>query len=521
MTTPFPRPGAPRPGRRPPARLRWTTRAPSSWTPRSGSAGTARPSSPGASSRRWSASTATPRRCVWRGSGSRRSATGSPRSTRRTTAIPDVLRDLGLAHADGVLFDLGVSSMQLDVADRGFAYREDAPLDMRMDPTDRPTAADVLNTYPRAELARVLREYGEERFAPRIAAAIVRERTAQPFATSAPAGRAALRPDPRARPAYRRTSGEADVPGAADGGQRRARRAASRDPGRHRLAGRRRPRRRRVLPLARGPAGQAGVRRRHHGSTSRPTCRSSRPTGSRRSGWSPAAPSAPTTTRSPTTPAPPRSGCAPSNGSARRALGAAHEAREQPDMSSTAPALRARVPRLAERRPRARAAHRRPEAEASPDQPGAVPRSWCRCSRSAASSGFCSSTPRCSRRRSRPPTCSSQADTLEARQQSLQMELDRLRDPQAIALKAQRMGMVLPDQPRRPRPAQREGARCTRPRRRGSTRCGCCAPPPAKPAELNPPAHVTVVQPPSSQHTRPELVGQHDAPFARPRGSRR
>ena len=100
-------------------------------------------------------------------------------------AIPEVLRRLGLAHADGVLFDLGVSSMQLDVADRGFAYREDAPLDMRMDPTAGQTAADVLNTYPQSELARLLREYGEERFAPRIAAAIVRERAREPFSTSA------------------------------------------------------------------------------------------------------------------------------------------------------------------------------------------------------------------------------------------------------------------------------------------------------------------------------------------------
>jgi len=99
--------------------------------------------------------------------------------------IPQVLADQGLDRADGVLFDLGVSSMQLDLTERGFAYREDAPLDMRMDPTGGPTAADVLNTYPRAELTRVLREYGEERFAPRIAAAIVREREREPFATSA------------------------------------------------------------------------------------------------------------------------------------------------------------------------------------------------------------------------------------------------------------------------------------------------------------------------------------------------
>ena len=83
-----------------------------------------------------------------------------------------------------MLFDLGVSSMQLDVRERGFAYAEDAPLDMRMDDTTGPTAADVLNTYPAAELARVLREYGEERFARRIADAVVRERAREPFTRS-------------------------------------------------------------------------------------------------------------------------------------------------------------------------------------------------------------------------------------------------------------------------------------------------------------------------------------------------
>jgi 16S rRNA (cytosine1402-N4)-methyltransferase len=99
--------------------------------------------------------------------------------------IPEVLDDLGLDAVDGVLFDLGVSSMQLDVTERGFAYREDAPLDMRMDTTGGPTAADVLNGYPEAELTRVLREYGEEKFARRIAAAVVRERSREPFTTSA------------------------------------------------------------------------------------------------------------------------------------------------------------------------------------------------------------------------------------------------------------------------------------------------------------------------------------------------
>lgn len=99
--------------------------------------------------------------------------------------IADVLDDQGLAHVDGVLFDLGVSSMQLDVRDRGFSYAEDAPLDMRMDETSGTTAAEVLNTYSAAELARVLREYGEERFARRIADRIVRARQAHPFTRSA------------------------------------------------------------------------------------------------------------------------------------------------------------------------------------------------------------------------------------------------------------------------------------------------------------------------------------------------
>jgi 16S rRNA (cytosine1402-N4)-methyltransferase len=96
-----------------------------------------------------------------------------------------VLSDLGLDRVDAVLFDLGVSSMQLDLRERGFAYREDAPLDMRMDGTTGRTAADVLNTYTADELTRVLQEYGEERFARRIAAAVVREREREPFTTSA------------------------------------------------------------------------------------------------------------------------------------------------------------------------------------------------------------------------------------------------------------------------------------------------------------------------------------------------
>jgi 16S rRNA (cytosine1402-N4)-methyltransferase len=99
--------------------------------------------------------------------------------------MPEVLARLGICEVHGVLFDLGVSSMQLDEPDRGFAYASDAPLDMRMDPTTSRTAAEVLNTYPVAELTRILREYGEERFAARIARAVVAQRSHEPFDTSA------------------------------------------------------------------------------------------------------------------------------------------------------------------------------------------------------------------------------------------------------------------------------------------------------------------------------------------------
>lgn len=96
-----------------------------------------------------------------------------------------VLERLGVPRVQAVLFDLGVSSLQLDEADRGFAYRHDAPLDMRMDQGTGPSAADVLNTYDAPSLERILRDFGEERFARRIATAIVRERATAPFTTSA------------------------------------------------------------------------------------------------------------------------------------------------------------------------------------------------------------------------------------------------------------------------------------------------------------------------------------------------
>jgi len=99
--------------------------------------------------------------------------------------VPQVLADLGLETVEAALFDLGVSSLQLDEPDRGFAYSQDAPLDMRMDQSTGTTAADVLNTYAADELAAVLRDFGEERFARKIATAVVREREAEPFTTSA------------------------------------------------------------------------------------------------------------------------------------------------------------------------------------------------------------------------------------------------------------------------------------------------------------------------------------------------
>ncbi|THA38824.1 16S rRNA (cytosine(1402)-N(4))-methyltransferase RsmH [Streptomyces sp. A1547] len=99
--------------------------------------------------------------------------------------LAEVLDGLGIPAVQGILFDLGVSSMQLDEADRGFAYAQDAPLDMRMDQTTGISAAEVLNTYAPGELVRILRQYGEEKQAKRIVSAIVREREKEPFSNSA------------------------------------------------------------------------------------------------------------------------------------------------------------------------------------------------------------------------------------------------------------------------------------------------------------------------------------------------
>ena len=98
--------------------------------------------------------------------------------------IDSILGGLGLDKIDGMLFDLGVSSPQLDDSSRGFSYMADAPLDMRMDRSEGLTAADVVNTWSQDELRRILLQYGEERYAGLIAAAIVRRRADKPIATT-------------------------------------------------------------------------------------------------------------------------------------------------------------------------------------------------------------------------------------------------------------------------------------------------------------------------------------------------
>ncbi|MGH6656199.1 MAG: 16S rRNA (cytosine(1402)-N(4))-methyltransferase RsmH [Actinocrinis sp.] len=100
--------------------------------------------------------------------------------------LPQVLDRLNVPRIHGILFDLGVSSLQLDVRERGFAYAYDAPLDMRMDQTAPLSAREVVNTYSVQDLARILRQYGEERFAGRVAAAIVSARQKEPFSTTGP-----------------------------------------------------------------------------------------------------------------------------------------------------------------------------------------------------------------------------------------------------------------------------------------------------------------------------------------------
>ena len=99
--------------------------------------------------------------------------------------ITDVVNSFGFQKVDGILFDLGVSSMQLDQSDRGFSYSQDAPLDMRMDRSTGITASEILNSYAPGELVRILRTYGEEKFATRIVENIVKERAKAPLNSTA------------------------------------------------------------------------------------------------------------------------------------------------------------------------------------------------------------------------------------------------------------------------------------------------------------------------------------------------
>jgi len=99
--------------------------------------------------------------------------------------IPEVLAEQDITEVAGILFDLGVSSMQLDEVDRGFSYSKDAPLDMRMDPTAELTAEKILAEYSESELRRIFYEYGEEKLAPRYASKIVQRREIEPLIRSA------------------------------------------------------------------------------------------------------------------------------------------------------------------------------------------------------------------------------------------------------------------------------------------------------------------------------------------------
>ena len=173
-------------------------------------------------------------------------------------SLSSVLERFGIASVRGVLFDFGVSSPQLDRPERGFSFRHEGPLDMRMDLSKPLTAAEIVNEYPEVDLARVIRRFGEERFANRIARAIVQSR---PSKNHHGAGRSHQDGDPRCDASHRRASRAAELPGAADRSQRRT------DPDRpssrasDRRAGAGGPDRDPDLPLARGSHRQARFRR--------------------------------------------------------------------------------------------------------------------------------------------------------------------------------------------------------------------------------------------------------------------
>ncbi len=161
-----------------------------------------------------------------------------------------LLRPLGIAAVNGVALDLGVSSAQLDEAERGFSFRADGPLDMRMGP-DGASAADLVNTLSERDLAGLIRDYGEERYARRVARAIVRERAKAPITRTAALAALVRGAVPAARRRHR--SRHPHVPGLAHRGQRRAGRARSRARGGRAAARAGRAACRRLVPFARGP----------------------------------------------------------------------------------------------------------------------------------------------------------------------------------------------------------------------------------------------------------------------------
>ena len=262
---------------------------------------------------------------------------------------------------DGIVFDLGMSSLQLDAWERGFSYAFDAPLDMRMDPDQELTAAEIVNEWEQDRLARVLREFGEERRAGSIAREIVRRR---PLDHHLRAGRGGEGGDPARRALRPRASREALLPGDPDRGQRRARGARPRPAPRLAAARGRGPARRDLLPLARGPAGEALPRR--PGARLRLPARASglrlRPRARGRAAQPPGDRPEPRR-RSSEIRAPPRRTCAPRASFETRNSGLM----ANPALASAAPsaAPRRRTPRRTSASPRARTA-RRAGAQAKP-----------------------------------------------------------------------------------------------------------------------------------------------------------
>ena len=498
MTTPPPRPGPPRPGRRPSAPAldhdgrRARRRHPRARRPHRGGA------RPGARWPGWSASTATPRRWRWPASGWRRSATGSPACTRRTTRSPTCSPSSASPTSTASCSTSASPRCSSTSRERGFAYAEDAPLDMRMDRHHRHHRGRRAQHLPAADLTRVLREYGEEKFAPRIAAAVVRERESEPFTDlgagwsscctpqiPAPARRTGGHPAKRTFQALRmEVNDELDVLAPGDPGRDRRRSASaaawSWSPttrSRTAWSSRRSPPSTQVDVPADLPFVPEG-----HEPALRLVTRGAEKAVEPEIADNPRAASVRLRAieRSPPPHHHPRS----QQGSRADDPSTPHE------QHRTSPPR----PRPADRRGRRRArpADRRPGArDARPARCRSC--SWSRCCCSAASSGCCSSTPRCSRRRSRRPPSSSRPTRSRPASRPCRWSSSELRDPQRHRAKARGWAWCCRDSPAVPRPAHGKvlgdpvPATPARP-------APAAAPAPKKPAALDPPAHVTVVR---------------------------